>query len=144
MTIPLLRQLFDHPQHSISRFAQLLVQSITKMPRSNALKSGHGNRLEYEHEGKFLVAHQEWRVALRDELNVQCRGLEKEGGWLEWDQEVDEDLPDSKAWEEFFMECVDVLLGNEDKILELVDGWKGALGVWGVFVNVGIKRDDLP
>ncbi len=49
-----------------------------------------------------------------------------------------------KEWNEEFRVVIEVMEGKSDRILEEANDWREAVGAWGVLVDVGLRRDDLP
>lgn len=39
---------------------------------------------------------------------------------------------------------VELMEGKAERVLEESSDWREALGAWGIMVDVGLKRDDLP
>lgn len=62
-------------------------------------------------------------------------GKEK-GAWLEEDG--------WEEWEECFRGVIEIMEGKEARVLAEAADWREALGAWGVLVNPGLRRDDLP
>lgn len=143
MTIPLLSTLKAHPQRSIAAFAQILISAAHTLPRSN-------NTAAYPTERSFVLAHAKWRAGVRAQVTAFTRGRERDGDWLELeaDEEQGEDEQDTadlaRSFETFFMHVVDLLLGDAQAVLRECEEWAGAVAVWGVLVEPGLKRDDLP
>lgn len=144
MTIHLLSTLKAHPQPAVVAFSQILVNAANTLPRSN-------NTATYPTELAFVSAHAKWRAGVKAQITAFTRGRERAGGWLEFEREdedeamVDEDLADQeKSFETFFINVVDLLLGDEDKVLLEAEDWVAAMAVWGVLVEPALKRDDLP
>jgi nuclear pore complex protein Nup85 len=42
------------------------------------------------------------------------------------------------------MHVADLLLGDTQAVIRESEEWAGAMAVWGVLVEPGLKRDDLP
>jgi nuclear pore complex protein Nup85 len=144
MTIHLLSTLKAHPQPAVRAFSQILVNAANTLPRSN-------NTATYPTELAFVSAHAKWRAGIKAQITAFTRGRERAGGWLEFEREEedeamgDEDLAEQeKSFETFFMSVVDLLMGEEEKVLLESDDWIGAMAVWGVLVDPALKRDDLP
>lgn len=47
-------------------------------------------------------------------------------------------------WEAGFRCLFELISGRESRILEASEDWREALGAWGVWVNPGGRREDLP
>ena len=143
MTIHLLGTLKAHPQRSIAAFAQILISAAHSLPRSN-------NAAAYPTERSFVLAHAKWRAGVRAQITAFTRGKERDGDWLELepDEEQGEDEQDladlARSFETFFMHVADLLLGETQAVLRESEEWTGAVAVWGVLVEPGLKRDDLP
>jgi nuclear pore complex protein Nup85 len=147
MTTLLLTTLKAHPQRSIAAFAQILISAAHALPRSN-------NVAAYPTERSFVLAHSKWRAGVRAQITAFTRGKERSGGWLELegddemqddDAEADAELADqARNFETFFMHVADLLLGDTQAVIRESEEWAGAMAVWGVLVEPGLKRDDLP
>lgn len=143
MTIHLLSTLKAHPQRTIAAFAQILVSAAHSLPRSN-------NAAAYPTERSFVLAHAKWRAGVRAQITAFTRGKERSGDWLELepDDEQGEDEQDlaelARSFETFFMHVTDLLLGDAQAVLRESEEWTGAVATWGVLVEPGLKRDDLP
>lgn len=48
------------------------------------------------------------------------------------------------GWESDFRTVVDLMEGKAETLLEQAADWREAMGAWGLLVDVGIRRDDLP
>jgi nuclear pore complex protein Nup85 len=144
MTIVLLSTLKAHPQSAVRAFSQILVNAANTLPRSN-------NTAAYPTELAFVSAHAEWRAGTKAQVTAFTRGRERTGGWLEFEREEEDEMMDDeelaeqeKSFETFFMTVVDLLLGEEERVLLESEHWIGAMAVWGVLVDPAMKRDDLP
>lgn len=47
-------------------------------------------------------------------------------------------------WEAGFRCLFELMEGNEKRILEASEDWREALGAWGIWVNAGGRRSELP
>lgn len=47
-------------------------------------------------------------------------------------------------WEAGFRCLFELLTGDEKRVLEASEDWREALGAWGVWVNAGGRREDIP
>lgn len=121
-----LRSLEQHPHPPIQKLAKTLASHLTVFPRSSDVK-------QYPVDHQFLTAHRHWVTR----LNAELATLGKKGNWLG----KGEDWSD---WEDNFRIVVELMQGDEERVLEEANDWKEALGAWGVLVDVGLRRDDLP
>lgn len=141
MTIHLLSTLKAHPQRSIAAFAQILISAAHALPRSN-------NAAAYPTERSFVLAHAKWRAGVRAQITAFTRGKERQGDWLELEPDEGEEEQDvvdlARSFETFFMHVADLLVGDAQAVLRESEDWTGAVAVWGVLVDPGLKRDDLP
>lgn len=141
----LLKSLSDsHPEPQIASFANILSSSLAKVPRSRDVD-------KYPTSASFLSAHASWRERLGAEISIFCHGREDQGGWLELENDIDgidravlEE--ESERWEQVLMRFASLMLGNQEAILETVEAegggdWTLALGIWGVWVDVSLRRD---
>ncbi|KAG9033438.1 hypothetical protein FRB95_014804 [Tulasnella sp. JGI-2019a] len=119
-----IKMLTSHPSLTLRQIALNLQRVLSSHPRSTSFNT----------EQEFYAAHRRWRGTvrgLREQLNV----LEENDGRGEWREGL-EDL-------------VGVLEGDKDVILKVCDeeyggyGWREAVAVWGIWVDVEVKRLDL-
>jgi hypothetical protein len=141
----LLQSLSDsHPEPQIASFANILSSSLAKVPRSRDVD-------KHPTSASFLSAHASWRERLRAEISIFCHGREDQGGWLELENDVDgidravlEE--EGERWEQVLMRFASLMWGDQEAILETVEAegggdWTLALGIWGVWVDVSLRRD---
>jgi len=76
-----------------------------------------------------------WLARFRAELAITLGGR-KRGRWLEDNQWA--------GWESDFRTVVDLMEGKAERVLEEAADWREAVGAWGVLVDLGMRRDDLP
>lgn len=67
---------------------------------------------------------------LRDELTSFAGGEDREVERMDW--------------ETGFRCLLELMEGKEKRVLEASEDWREALGAWGVWVNAGGRREDLP
>lgn len=136
--VPLLEALAPHPQPAVKAFAQILIHALESLPRSTQVST-------YPNEALFAAAHQKWRAEFKAQVATHRRG--RTNGWLEFKrlpQQSDDDMrEDAKAWESFFDTIVDVVAGEENRVLDECEDWKTAVAAWGVLIEPRIKREDL-
>lgn len=92
-----------------------------------------------------------WREDLKAEISILCKGREDRGGWLELENDIEgidravlEE--ESEHWERVLSRFAGLLWGDREVTLETIGtegggDWTLALGVWGVWVDVGLRRD---
>lgn len=121
-----LRSLFDHPSENLQRIARRLVALLEKHPRQR----------NFSTEKEFLATSRRWKdkvKALRIEL----------------DRVPERDRSDHfENWWENVSDMLGILEGREDILqricIELGGGWKEIICVYGIWVNVSLRRADLP
>ena len=123
-----LRTLSNHPHAPISTLASLLSTHLSLFPRSH-------NTTAYPLDHQFLSAHKRWLARCRAELSTSLDGRFR-----------DRRTEDNQwaGWESDFRVVVELMEGKPERILEEAADWREALGAWGVLVDVGMRRDDLP
>ena len=123
-----LRTLSSHPHPPISKLAVLLSTHLSLLPRSH-------NTTAYPLDHQFLSAHKKWLARFRAEFAAFLGGRGS-GRWLE----------DAKwaGWETDFRTVVELMEGKAERVMEEAADWREAMGAWGVLVDVGLRRDDLP
>lgn len=123
-----LKTLSNHPHPPISKFASLLSTHLSLFPRSH-------NTTAYPLDHQFLSAHKSWLARFRAELasSVGGRGRGRSFEDSQW-----------AGWESDFRAVVELMEGKAETILEEAGDWREAMGAWGVLVDVGTRRDDLP
>ncbi|KAL7424161.1 hypothetical protein Q5752_001747 [Cryptotrichosporon argae] len=126
-----LRTLSTHPHTPIAKLGLLLATHVSVLPRST-------NTASYSLDHQFLSAHKMWLARLRAELAGHVGGKDR-GKWLD-----DGTGGDWKAWEDDFRAVVELMEGKSERVLEESADWREAVGAWGVLVDVGLRRDDLP
>ena len=141
----LLQSLSDsHPEPQIASFARILADSLAKLPRSKDIDN-------YPTTAAFRSAHAAWRDDIRAEVSIFCQGREDRGGWLELENDTNGIEPavleeESEHWERVLMKFAGLLWGDRDVTLDTIENegagdWTLALGVWGVWVDVSLRRD---
>jgi nuclear pore complex protein Nup85 len=124
-----LRTMSKHPHQSISKLATLLATHLTLCPRST-------DTTAYPLDHQYLQAHRLWLARFRAELAASTGGrargklLGGSGEWTEFESE--------------FRTVVELMEGREETVLAEVGSWREAVGAWGLLVDVGMRRDDLP
>ncbi|KZW00006.1 hypothetical protein EXIGLDRAFT_723166 [Exidia glandulosa HHB12029] len=118
-----LAKLENHPSPYLQHLAGSLVPLLGAHPRSSA----------YGMDNEFFLAWRQWkeRVAV---LRREFDAMPQREGVDEWRAEVSDILG--------------ILEGNAEVVLRSCKdseaGWREAVCVWGVWVRVGLRRDDLP
>ena len=123
-----LRTLSSHPHLLISKLAVLLSTHLSLLPRSH-------NTTAYPLDHQFLSAHKMWLARFRAEFAAFLGGRGR-GSWL--------DSAEWVGWESDFRTVVELMEGKVERVLEEAADWREAMGAWGVLVDVGLRRDDLP
>ncbi|KAG8930276.1 hypothetical protein FRC02_004409 [Tulasnella sp. 418] len=117
--------LASHPSATLRRIAPLLPPLLKSHPRSTSFRSEH----------EFFSAHRKWKDSLR-RLRSEIELLEDSDGQGDWREGL-EDL-------------LGVLEGNQEVIMKVCGedvgggGWREVIGIWGVWVEPNLRRDDLP
>jgi nuclear pore complex protein Nup85 len=125
-----LRTLSQHPHQPISKIGILLATHLSLFPRSH-------NTHSYPLDHQFLSAHKTWLARFRAEFSAVTAG-KTVGAWLA------SDGGDWDAWGRDFMTVVEIMEGKKERVLEEAADWREAVGAWGILVDVGLRRDDLP
>jgi nuclear pore complex protein Nup85 len=60
--------------------------------------------------------------------------------------QLEDDLGPDEAedWTIGFKALFELMEGKESRVLEVTEDWREALGAWGLWVNPGGRREDLP
>lgn len=122
-----LRTLESHPHPPIAKLGAILAKSVASFPRSTNVK-------QYPLDHQFISAHKQWLAQLRADI-VTFEGGRGRGNWFdgEW-----------SSWEEDFRSVTELLEGKPERLFQEAADWREAVGAWGVLVDVGLRRDDLP
>lgn len=133
-----LRTLQSHPHAPISKLALLLSTHLSLFPRSH-------NTASYPLDHQFLTAHKTWLGRFRAELAAFVGGKPR-GKWFETGVtgESGGGRGEWTIWEDDFRAVIELMEGRVERVLEESADWREALGAWGVLVDVGLRRDDLP
>ena len=126
-----LRSLIDHSHPPISELASLLASHLSLFPRSH-------NITAYPLDHQFLTAHRQWLAKFRAELSTLTGGRPR-GQWLGKDGEAK-----WASWENDLRTVVELMEGKADRVMAEASDWREAVGAWGILVDVGLRRDDLP
>lgn len=124
-----LAELSKHPSPLLARIGTLLAKHIPLLPRSTNVQA-------YPLDHQFITAYQQWLTRFQTELAGAVGGRAK-GNWFKG-----EDV--GEGTEEEVRLVVELMEGNEETVLAQAADWREALGAWGVLVDVGLRRDDLP
>ncbi|GAB1518102.1 hypothetical protein RhiTH_001161 [Rhizoctonia solani] len=120
----------NHPSTVLRTFIRdSLVPVLETHPRSS----------EFQRESGFLAAHSRWRERVAEVRMALDRAVDTDSG------EADED-----EWSRWVDELLGVIEGDDGVVFALCneaveDGWgfREVIGVWGVWVDVGLKRTQL-
>jgi nuclear pore complex protein Nup85 len=126
-----IRTLSKHTQSSVSRLATLLSTHLTLCPRST-------DTAAYPLDHQYLQAHRNWLSRFRAELAATTGGQGRSGKLL------GEGSGEWTTLEAEFRTVVDLMEGSEEAVLVEAGSWREAVGAWGLLVDVGLRRDDLP
>ncbi|KAI5478837.1 nuclear pore complex protein Nup85 [Pseudohyphozyma bogoriensis] len=126
-TISLLTTLEGHPSEFVPALAGILKELLGSRPRST----------EFEREDEFLRRWRAWKAAVAEKTR-ECEELFAQAE----DEDLDEDT--RLSFEAFFRVVLEILAGSQKRVLEASEDWREALGAWGVWVNPGERREDLP
>ncbi|GMK54991.1 hypothetical protein CspeluHIS016_0200470 [Cutaneotrichosporon spelunceum] len=125
-----LNTLSNHPHPPITKLAAVVSQYASSFPRSENFTEDHA----------FLTEHQKWLVGFRSDVDTVTGGRSR-SNWLGTDQSGDLEW---SGWEESFKSLVELMEGKADRVLAEGNDWREAIGAWGMLVDVGLRRDDLP
>lgn len=128
-------------RHSSAKLRQIsadVCDLLTSMPRST--------RFTLEHD--FLASHRRWVGRVRSSLNK----LEMELNELEAEWQKDglegknvEEIEDERLNLEAQFGCLlRLMIGQKEQVYEVCRNWRELLGAWGLLVQPGMKRDDIP
>ncbi len=115
-----------HPSATLQRLATLAIDQLESFPRST----------KFAAESRFLSTLSSWRVkakAASRQADDLCAQLEGELG-----------SDEAEDWTIGFKSLFELMEGKESRVLEVTEDWREALGAWGVWVNPGGRREDLP
>lgn len=121
-----LRSLENHPVQAVKGLASTLASRLASLPRSH-------DTSQYRLDHQFMTAHRQWQMALEADMATQPGG--RKGKWLS--DELSE-------MEIEFKTVVELMEGKGERVLAEASDWREALGAWGLLVDVGMTRDDLP
>lgn len=127
-----LRTLTNHPHPPIAKLGQVLATNIASIPRSSNVDT-------YPLDHQFLAAHKRWVGQFRAEFETAIGGRSR-GHWLDDGSSKGE----YSSMEEKLRRVVELVQGNQDRLLQEAGDWREAVGAWGVLVDVNLRRDDLP
>ena len=88
---------------------------------------------------QFLSAHRNWLKNFRSELDTFLQGKNR-GKWL------DDGTPEAAEWNSYekeFRITIELMEGNQTRVIEQCTGWREAIGAWGVLVDLSLRRDDV-
>jgi nuclear pore complex protein Nup85 len=91
---------------------------------------------EYPLDHQFISAHKRWLAQFRADIS-SFEGGRGRGNWFDTNREW-------ASWEEDFRSVTELLEGKSERLFQEVSDWREAVGAWGVLVDVGLRRDDLP
>lgn len=127
-----LRTLTNHPHPPIARLGQVLATNVSSIPRSSNIDA-------YPLDHQFLAAHKRWIGQFRAEFETAIGGRSR-GHWLDDGGSKNE----YSSMEDELRRVVELIQGNQDRLLQEAGDWREAAGAWGVLVDVNLRRDDLP
>ena len=122
----LLRTLERHPSNNLRQISERLVNLLEKHPRQQ----------DYTTEKDFFTASRRWRE--------KAKVLR-----LELDRIPDHDRHDGfENWWNKLSDLLGILEGREEALknacIELGAGWKEIICAYGVWIDVGLRRAELP
>ncbi|MCO5566109.1 hypothetical protein L7F22_019785 [Adiantum nelumboides] len=127
-----------HPSAKLRQFSEEVCNLLTSMPRST--------RFTLEHD--FLASHRRWVGRARSSMNkLEMEMDELEAEWQKDGRggksvnEIEEERFDLEAQ---FNCLLGLMIGQRDRVSEVCRNWRELLGAWGLLVQPGIKRDDIP
>jgi nuclear pore complex protein Nup85 len=111
-----------HPSPLMGKQAETLINILSSHPRST----------NFDTEQEFFYAWRQWKT--------KAAGFRKQLELIS-----DEDGEDWLPW---LLEIAHIMEGDKDTIIRYCEsyeeGWKEAVCVWGVWVDVGLRRQTLP
>ncbi|GJJ11510.1 hypothetical protein Clacol_005743 [Clathrus columnatus] len=116
-----LESLKQHPSKALVQHAETLINFLTTHPRSTKFTTEHD----------FFSAWRQWKArvsAFRKRLEGLLENENEE--WLSWVLEIVQIMEGDKATIKRYCESFD-------------EGWKEAICVWGVWVDVGMRRHHI-
>ena len=117
-----LEGLKKHPSTLMSHQADTLINVLSSHPRSNS----------FDTEQEFFYTWRQWKskiAGFRKKLELIS---DQDGGdWLPW-----------------LLEIAHIIEGDKATILRYCEsyeeGWKEAICVWGIWVDIGLRRQNIP
>jgi nuclear pore complex protein Nup85 len=126
----LILSLSSHPSPILSKHAPRLSSLVESCPRSSSPI--------YTTDRAFLTAHASWQSQLANVLRpLSIPDWGSEGDW-----ETEEG--EGARLEEDLQSMIEVLEGEEKRIIKESVDWKEALGAWGLWIRPSLTRDDIP
>lgn len=132
--VSFLRTLESHPHPPIAKLGAILAKRVAQFPRSTNIN-------DYPLDHQFISAHKQWLAQFRADI-VTFEGGRGRGHWF--DDDDSSDRSEWASWENDFRSVTELLEGRADRLFEEAADWREAIGAWGVLVDVGLRRDDLP
>lgn len=122
-----LEKLNNHPSHSFRKFLAQTSKLVLSMPRST----------QFALEPEFAAQRHAWTLKVQSQFHLLDHTMKQ----MQDEAQVDSD-------ERNFIQVnlgnlFLVLLGDQEKIMEMSDDWRDALGAWGLYVDPSLKRTDL-
>ena len=115
-----------HPSPTLQQLASLAIAQLDSFPRST----------KFAAEARFLSTLASWRAKAK----AATRQVEELFAQLEGELGADE----AEDWAVGFRGLFELMEGREGRVLEVTEDWREALGAWGVWINPGGRREDLP
>lgn len=120
---------FDtHPSPSFRTYIAATVRLLLGMPRST----------KYAIEAEFAAQRKAWTGKVAAHLAALEVTLDQ------FEREVSIDSEERIAYEASLGCLLQILLGNQERILEASHDWRDAFGAWGLYVQPTMKRGDVP
>lgn len=115
-----------HPSATLQQLATLAINQLESYPRST----------QFAAESRFLSTLSPWRAKAK----AASRQADQLSAQLEEQLGADE----AEDWVSGFKCLFDLMEGKESRVLDVTEDWREALGAWGIWVNPGGRREDLP
>lgn len=128
----------EHPSAKLRQISSEVCGLLTSMPRST------GFTLEHD----FLASHRRWIGQARSSLNkLEMEMNELESEWQKdgfKGKSIDEIEDERLGFEAQFGCLLGLMIGQKERVYEVCRNWRELLGAWGLLVQPGMKRDDIP
>jgi nuclear pore complex protein Nup85 len=121
-----------HPSRVLRRLVTELIPILTKHPRSK----------DYTTEHEFLASYRRWKEQLLKHFRRHVDELE------DYDGDGQGERREEGEWRSAIEIICSIMEGDKQTLFTLCKdqewGWREALGVWGVWIDIRFTREALP